>query len=312
MTRMERVQVEEKIVVGGEFPLNGMLTIPEGGSAPYPAVVFVHGSGSSDMDSKVYAVRPFKDLAEGLAKHGVASIRYDKRAFVYPKQTPKDITVWEESIEDALFATKMLKNDPRIDPDRIYIAGLSLGGHLAPRIDAEGGDFAGLIILAGTPRRLEDVMKSQSADFLANANPVLRWIAGKQIKKLHAKFDGIYDMSDEEARTTPVLGKHIMAIYLKDMGKKTVREYFEGYTKPVFIAQGDGDFHVSVEEDFEEYQRILKDHPNATFRLYAGLNHAFMPTVYGDIKKLKKEYSKPQHVAQIVIDDIAQWMHGLE
>ena len=108
---------------------------------------------------------------------------------------------------------------------------------------------------------------------------------------------------------TPGLGKHIMAIYLKDMGKKQVREYLETCTKPVLVMQGDGDFHVSVEEDFNEYKRILQNHSDATFQLYPGINHVFMPTVYGDIKKAKKEYSKPQHVEGYVIDDIAEWIH---
>lgn len=307
--------MEEKIIVGkdSKYPLNGALTIPDGGSAPYPAVVFVHGSGASDMDSKVYEVRPFKDLAEGLAGHGIASIRYDKRTFTLNKQQAKalggDFTVWEETIEDAILAANILKNDPRIDPNRVFIAGLSMGGMLAPRIDAEGGDFAGLIILAGTPRRLEEVMREQTAEFLRTANPFIRWIGEKQTKKLHEKFDRLYDMSDEEAKRTPLFGKHNMMYYLKDMGKKPVSAYLEATTKPVLVMQGDGDFHVSVEKDFEEYQRILQHHPDATFKLYPGINHVFMPTVYGDIKKAKKEYSKPQHVVDYVIADIAEWVH---
>ena len=300
--------MEEKIIIGKEFPLNGLLTIPDEGKAPYPAVVFVHGSGSSDMDSNVFKVRPFKDMAEGLAKLGVASIRYDKRTFVHHKCFKNDSTVWEESIEDAIFAANMLRDDPRINPERIFIAGLSLGGHLAPRIDVEGGNFAGLIIMAGTPRRLEDVMRSQQKEFLEKSNPVIKFLAKGQVKKLQKKFDTIYTLSDEEAKKTPLFGKHIMMYYLKDMGKKQVREYLEDSTKPVLVMQGDKDFHVSVEDDFNEYKDILKNNPNAKFMLYPGLNHVFMPSVYGDVNKAKKEYSKPQHVVDYVIEDIAEWI----
>ena len=69
--------IEEKIVVGEgtKYPLKGILTLPEGVKASVPAVVFVHGSGSSNMDEKVGKLTPFKDLAEGLAKSGIASIR---------------------------------------------------------------------------------------------------------------------------------------------------------------------------------------------------------------------------------------------
>ena len=262
------------------------------------------------MDSNVFAVRPFKDLAEGLVKHNIASIRYDKRTFVYPKKIPKDLTVKEETIEDAILAANILRNDPRIDSNRVYIAGLSMGGMLAPRIDEDGGNFAGLIIMAGSPRRLEDVMKSQTEDFLKTSKGLTKWIVKRQRDKLHPKFDNLYDMSDEEAKKTPMLGKHVMAIYLKDMGKKRVSEYLENITKPILVMQGDGDFHVSIEKDFEEYKRILQNHPNATFKLYPGLNHVFMPVVYGDINKVKKEYSKPQNVVDYVITDIAEWINN--
>ena len=306
--------IEEKIVIGdgSEWPLNGLLTIPEGSSVPYPAVVFVHGSGPSDMNSNVYKIKPFKDFAEGLAKHNIACIRYDKRTFTHGKKMLKklggDLSVWHETIEDAILATNILKNDPRIDPNRVFIAGLSMGGMLAPRIDAEGGNYAGLIILAGTPRRLEEVMKEQAAEFINNSGGIIRWITKKQTQKLHKKIEHIYNMSDEEAKKTPILGKHNMVFYLKDLGKKQVSEYLLTSTKPVLVMQGDGDFHVSVEKDFEEYRRILQNNPNAKFKLYQGLNHTFMPTVYGNIKKAKKEYSKPQNVANYVISDIAEWI----
>ena len=105
--------VQEKIVVGAgtRYPLKGMLTLPDAAEKPVPAVVFVHGSGSSNMDEQVYKLTPFKDLAEGLAKHGIASIRYDKRSFAHGfkmvrAKTP--ITVKEETIEDAVLAAELL------------------------------------------------------------------------------------------------------------------------------------------------------------------------------------------------------------
>ena len=161
--------IEEKIIVGSgtDFPLNGLLTIPDEGNAPYPAVVFVHGSGSSDMDSKAFNVRPFKDFAEGLAKLGVASIRYDKRFFAHAAKARKmkiDITAKEEAIDDAILATNILRNDKRIDSDRIFIAGLSLGGYMAPRIAEEDGNYAGIILLAAPARRMEVLMKAQMED----------------------------------------------------------------------------------------------------------------------------------------------------
>ena len=184
---------EEKIIVGKgtEFPLNGKLVLPENSEKPVPAVVFVHGSGSSDMDEKVMKLTPFKDLAEGLAKHGIASVRYDKRSFAHGRKMMKkgDLTVREEVIEDAVLASEMLKNDPRIDPGKVFIIGHSMGAMLAPRIDAEGGNFKGLILLAGTLDTLEGVLFRQLDEMKNGKSKIMSWIASAQEKKFKKSFE---------------------------------------------------------------------------------------------------------------------------
>lgn len=75
--------------------------------------------------------------------------------------------------------------------------------------------------------------------------------------------------------------------------------------------QGDKDFHLSIEKDFHSYQNLLSDMPNVIFKLYASLNHLFMPSVYGEILKTKKEYKVAQHVDKQVISDISNWVLGI-
>ncbi len=183
---------DEKIVIGAEtnYPLNGILTIPDETNGLFPAVVLVHGSGPSNMDEKIRKNYPFRDLAEGLSTKGIAVSRYDKRTFVYGKQMKNDtgISVKEETIEDAILAAEFLRYDSRIDPNKVFIVGHSLGGMLAPRIDAEGGHFAGIIIMAGTPRKLEEIMMDQNNDAFKSLNKFLKVIAKKQIAALTSKF----------------------------------------------------------------------------------------------------------------------------
>ena len=306
----------EKIVIGEntKYPLQGLLTLPEDLTAPVPAVVFVHGSGASNMDEKVGKLTPFMDLAEGLAARGIASVRYDKRSFTHGLKMVTDkslnITVKEETVEDAVAAAALLRADLRIDPERVFIIGHSMGAMLAPRIDAEGGHFAGLVLLAGTPRKLEEVMAEQLAESQAKMKGISRWIMEKQSKKILAAFEGLYDLSDEEAKQRKI-GGGTTAYYFKEMGLHPVEGYLEKLDKPMLIMQGGMDFQVKVNEDYGAYQRLLAGRENVTFRLYEKLNHAFVPGIYGDITKAKKEYNVEQHIGSDVINDIADWIRAV-
>jgi dienelactone hydrolase len=303
----------EKIIIGEntKYPLNGLLTLPENITEPVPAVVFVHGSGSSNMDEKVGQLTPFKDLAEGLANKGIASIRYDKRSFAHGLKMVRDkstiITVKEETIDDAILATELLKKDSRIDSHNIFIIGHSMGGMLAPRIDSEGGKYKGLIIMAGTPRKLEDVMLEQNEDVLSSTKGLVNWIVRKQVAKLSGLFSGLYELSDEEAKKKKVMGGTTL-YYFKEMGEHSVADYLATTKKPMFIVQGEKDFQVSVEKDFNEYKRLLNDKTNVEFRLYENLNHAFVNYLYSDILKAKQEYNTERHIGEEVVSDIADWI----
>ncbi len=302
---------EEKIIIGEgtEFPLNGILTLPENPEKPVPAVVFVHGSGSSDMDEKVMKLTPFKDLAEGLGKHGIASIRYDKRSFAHGRKMLKkgSLTVREEVIEDAVLASEMLKNDPRIDSEKVFIIGHSMGAMLAPRIDAEGGNFKGLILMAGTLDTLEEVLFRQLEEMKNGKSKIMAWVASAQDKKFRKSFENLYEISDEEAKKRKYAGG-VDLYYFKEMGLHRAADYLEKTEKPVLIMQGSRDLQVNVERDFGGYKRAFGKKDNFSFRLYEGLNHCFVPALYDDISKATKEFSKERHIGENVISDITGWI----
>ena len=303
--------IEEKIIIGEgtEFPLNGILTLPENPEKPVPAVVFVHGSGSSNMDEKVMKLTPFKDLAQGLGERGIASVRYDKRSFAHGKKMMKkgNLTVKEEVIEDAVLASKLLKNDPRIDPENVFIIGHSMGAMLAPRIDAEGGNFKGLILMAGTLDTLEGVLFRQLDEMKNGKSKIMSWVASAQEKKFRKSFENLYELSDEEAKKIPYAGG-VNLYYFKEMGEHRAEDYLEKTEKPVLIMQGSRDLQVSLEKDFCGYKRAFGEKDNFSFRLYEGLNHCFVPALYDDISKATKEFSKERHIGENVISDIAGWI----
>ena len=303
--------IEEKIVLGEntEFPLNGKLLLPENLEKPVPAVVFVHGSGSSNMDERVMKLTPFKDLAEGLVEHGIASIRYDKRSFAHGRKLIKagNLTVREEVIEDAVLAADFLRSDPRIDSENIFIIGHSMGAMLAPRIDAEGGNFKGLVLLAGTLDTLDGVLFRQIDEMKNGKSKIISWVASAQEKKFKKSFEGLYEISDEEAKKRKYMGG-VSLYYFKEMGEHRAADYLLKTEKPVLIMQGSSDLQVSVEKDFCEYKRVFGDRDNFSFRLYEGLNHCFVPALYDDISKATKEFSVERHIGENVISDIAGWI----
>ncbi len=309
MTENTKNSIVEKVIVGAgsAYPLNGLLTLPADRSGPVPAVVLVHGSGPSNMDEKVMKLTPFKDLAEGLVKYGIASLRYDKRTFVYARKMAKEcVTVKEETIDDAVLAVQMLKKDTRIDPDRIFVVGHSMGAMLAPRIDAEGADVKGLVLMAGTPYRLEDIVLRQFRQ-AGGSKSVLKWIVGLENRIFSGKFNGLYQMDDETAKKKKFAG-NVSLYYFKEMGKKTAADYLLETEKPVLILQGGKDFQVLAEDDFKKLQELLAERNNTVFKLYPELNHVFVNAIYDDILKASKEYNVERHIGEDVIRDIASFI----
>ena len=306
----------ENIVVGKDtkYPLKGIITLPDNITEPVPAVVLVHGSGSSNMDEKVGKITPFKDLAEGLAKQGIACVRYNKRSFSYGFKMVMDrkniVTVKEETIDDAIMAANLLKNDSRIDTSKVFIIGHSMGGMLAPRIDAEGGNFRGLILMAGSPLPMEKIMLIQLEEQLAEKKGLAKKIISKQLDKFTALFEGLYELTDEAAKATKI-GNGVTLYYFKEMGQPTVEDYLNKTDKPMLIMQGEKDFQVRADRDYAAYQKILVGRSNVTFKLYPGLSHAFVPATYEDISMAKKEYSIEKHIGDDVISDIANWIKSI-
>ena len=303
--------LEEKIIIGEgtEFPLNGILALPDNPEGALSAVLLVHGSGPQDMDEKIGVLTPFKDIAQALVEKGIAVLRYDKRTKIYGKQmmkTPGDITVESETIEDALLATKLLRNDARIG--KVFIIGHSMGGMLAPRIDAEGGDFDGIIIAAGSPRELREIMLDQFSDALGNYKGLVKKIANKQITGITAKFAAIDAMTDEQAKEAKAFGS-TRAYYFKEMEAHPASSYLQNIGKPVFIFQGEADFQVYPDKDFEGYQQLLASNPLVTFKLYPDLNHVF---THSHETRTMKDYKVPGKVDPQVTDDIAQWVRSQE
>ena len=301
---------------GTDFPLRGMLSMPDDAISPVPGVVIVAGSGQHNMDGNVAGNTPYRDIADHLASHGIAVIRHDKRTFTHRTMMDGSLTVWDEAIEDAILAAEFLRADPRIYGDRIYIIGHSLGGMLAPRIHAEGGNFAGLILMAATPRCLTEVTFEQLHSYVslavetgvheeADLTDFLTELYA--VEKLVAT---IVDMSDEEAKELHVPMFGASAYYLKDLKLHPFEDFIPHISDlPTLVLQGGRDFQVLADVDFVLLQELFAERDDVMFILYENLNHLFVPTTATNfLEHAEGIIMNPGRVYTQALRDIVDWI----
>jgi hypothetical protein len=299
---------QEVTIGGGEWTLPGTLTIPKG-EGPFPAVVLVHGSGPNDRDETIGPNKPFKDLAWGLASRGIAVLRYEKRTKVYADRLVSldgKFTVKEETIDDTLAAVSLLRERQAIDPGRIVVLGHSLGGMLPPRIAQAGPGIAGLIVMAGPTRPLEDLVLEQAQYIVSQSgNPSLQ--EQHQIQALEQQVQAIKALqpSGDGSGKEMVLGAP--ASYWLDLRGYDPAEAAGALSLPMLILQGERDYQVTM-ADFRRWQDVLSSEPRVQFKSYPELNHLF---IAGSGPSTPKEYQTPGHVAAYVIDDLASWIAQL-
>lgn len=290
--------VEQALAFGkAPFVLPGTLTLPAG-KGPWPALVLVHGSGPQDRDGTIGANAPFRDLAWGLARRGIAVYRYDKRTRAAPQafnsEFKERMTVQEETVLDAAEAATILRGQPQVDPGRVFVLGHSLGGTLLPRIGARCTFAAGFISLAGATRPMEDMILEQYR-YLHVPEAVLA--------DMTARVARVKSLAPGTAASGP-LPFDVPASYWLDLkGYDPGREAAK-LGKPFLVLQGGRDYQVT-ELDFAGWKKALQGKAGATFKWFPALNHLF---IAGAGRSEPREYAVAGHLDERVLDAIADWV----
>ena len=144
-----------KQIDGAPYP--AVLCLPKN-PAPAPVVVMLAGSGPNDRDETIGPNKPFRDIAWGLAERGVATLRFDKRTYAFPKSYKG--TLDSESIDDGVDAVTFAGTLPEVDRNRVYVLGHSLGG-LAAIYVGERVPVAGIVLMAAAGRPMDQVIRDQ-------------------------------------------------------------------------------------------------------------------------------------------------------
>ena len=298
---------ESEVTVGtGQWALPGTLTMPVG-PGPVPAAVLVHGSGPGDRDATVGQVKPFKDLALGLASRGIAVLRYDKRTRVHAHRMgpAPGFTVTDETIDDALAAVQLLRRTPGVDPGRVVVVGHSLGGMLVPRIAAADARIAGFVVMAGAARPMEQAIVEQ-ARYLAAADGVTSAEEQTRLDQLERVAARVRALTPADA-TSPERLLGAAASYWLDLRGYDPPAAAAKVRRPMLLLQGERDYQVTMEE-FSRWKAALAGRADVSFRSYGELNHLF---VAGAGRSVPAEYETPGHVSEAVIGDIAAWILAL-
>ncbi len=156
----------------GGTRLTGTLTVPvQPHRAKAPGVVLVAGSGPTDRDGNQGAALHtdlLKQIAQGLARHGIASLRYDKRGVGGSAMTATDqshlaqFVAWENFVGDVIAAADALRGQTGVDPASVGLLGHSEGGLLALQAAGEMKQRPHVLVLVSTPGRpLDAIVQDQ-------------------------------------------------------------------------------------------------------------------------------------------------------
>ena len=293
---------EQDVMVGdGPLAVGGTLSLPRSGGA-VPGVVLLAGSGPNDRDETIGRNKPLKDIAWGLASAGVAVLRFDKVTFAHPEQVAgnRGFTLADEYVPSAAAAVGVLAGHA----GRVFVAGHSLGGTVAPRVAAADPSVAGLVILAGGAQPLHWAAARQFR-YLASLDPSNAAAAQPALDAIDRQARAVDDPSLSEATPDSELPFGVPAAYWLDVRGYDPAATAAGLSQPMLIVQGGRDYQATVADDLSRWRAALDGRPNVTFRVYEADNHLFFP---GSGPSSPAEYEPAQHVDPEVVAGIAAWL----
>lgn len=299
--------------------LAGTVIIPDG-NGTFPAVVFVTGSGPQDRDEAIMGHRPFLVIADYLARHGIASLRYDDRGYrkstgVFETATTADFA------DDAQAAVRFLRGVPGIAADRVGIVGHSEGGVVGPMVAARTRDVAFLVLLAGTGIRGDSVsflqmrqIAGQSEAQVAMVRPLFRAVAESKdsadaVARLGTATQQILSSLPEAQRSIVATqlartSTTLLAPWMRYFVRYDPSDALRNVHVPVLALDGSRDVQVSPKENLAAIDTALRQAGNRDVRVVElqGLNHLFQPARTGSVAEYAsiEETISPQALELIV------------
>jgi dienelactone hydrolase len=126
------------VVALPDVRLRTILSVP---SAPsngrFPAVLLLQGGGCGSIDAPFAPLVAQPGLMHTIGSQGFVTLRVEKSGVGDSQGAPCDSIGYHEELAGYRAALKALRVHPSVNPDRIYLLGISLGGVFAPILAAE-------------------------------------------------------------------------------------------------------------------------------------------------------------------------------
>lgn len=242
-----------------------------------PVVLMVTGSGQENRDEEIFGHKPFLVIADYLARHGVASLRYDDRGF--GKSTGGDVkhATTADFARDAASGIEFLRTLKCFS--KVGVLGHSEGGSIAFMLGAKGKvDF--VISMAGIGVRGDTALTAQANRLLElSGQPMrlstLQYRVNAYMKKSPwLNFFMDYDPSGDISKTLC----------------------------PVMPINGERDVQVISSLNLIGIKAHLTENPKNFVKEYPALNHLFQHCTTGNVSEYRmiEETISPEVLEDIV------------
>ena len=264
--------------------LAGTLTYPVGYKAgsKVPVVLMVTGSGPENRDEELFHHKPFLVIADYLARHGIASLRYDDRGTAkssgnYATATTADFAADAEAGLNCLRQMKKFS--------KVGLLGHSEGGLIGYMLGSKGKtDF--IVSLAGPACKIDTMLMVQ-----LNSLARVQGYNGQLVKDV-ATARQYMTINDKSA-------------WMKAFVDMDATPYVKATTCPVLALAGDKDLNVPVSINNPSLEANLKKQPKTKIKVYPGLSHLFQHSATGNPMDAAKI---DETIAPEVLTDIAEWI----
>ena len=278
-----QVATEERRFTSADATLAGTLHLPRGRLAPVAAVVVTHSASSPLRTSSLY-----DHLETILPAMGIAVFVYDRRGAGQSgdRDAGGDFTFLAD---DAIAAVRSLKADPRIDPRRIGVWGLSQGGWISALAASRSRDIAFAVSVSAPVVTADVQMIFSSTNHLrANGYPqveIEQMIETRKAVDDYVRGEGSRDAAQakvDAVKAKPwfkylymgeTVGDRAVSGWRKEIENDPLRN-LEGITVPTLVLYGTDDAVVPVARSVERLDAVATRIPKMQVHVVAGADHA--------------------------------------